>query len=45
MKRFLLIAGLAATVICIGAGCKSFSGDLEVDTPFFDISYEGKAAE
>ena len=26
-------------------GCKSLSGDLEIDTPFFDISYEGKVSE
>tara|TARA_R110002110_G_scaffold379162_2_gene589702 strand:- start:712 stop:1224 length:513 start_codon:yes stop_codon:yes gene_type:complete len=45
MKRLLTVAGVAAAVIWIGAGCKSFSGDLEIDTPFFDISYEGKAAE
>jgi len=22
-------------------GCKSLSGNLEIDTPFFDIEYEG----
>ena len=27
------------------AGCKSLSGNLNIDTPFFDIEYEGKAAE
>jgi hypothetical protein len=35
-----MIAGISVL-----AGCKSLSGDLEIDTPFFDISYEGKAAE
>tara|TARA_R110000824_G_scaffold323219_2_gene510140 strand:+ start:1658 stop:1765 length:108 start_codon:yes stop_codon:yes gene_type:complete len=35
-----MIAGISML-----AGCKSLSGDLEIDTPFFDISYEGKAAE
>ena len=26
-------------------GCKSLSGNLNIDTPFMDIEYEGKAAE
>ena len=43
MKRFLAIAGISALFIWIGAGCKSLSGDLEIDTPFIDIEYEGKA--
>jgi hypothetical protein len=30
----LLIAFLAS-------GCKSLPGNLEIDTPFFDIEYEG----
>ena len=45
MKRLLLIVGIAAAVIWVGAGCKSMNGDLEIDTPFFDVSYEGKEAE
>ena len=45
MKRTLAIIGIAAVVIWVGAGCKSMSGDLEIDTPFFDISYEGDKAE
>ena len=45
MKRLLVIVGIAAAVIWIGAGCKSLNGDLEIDTPFFDVSYEGKEAE
>ena len=24
------------------AGCKSLPGNLEIDTPFFDVEYEGK---
>ena len=43
MKRLLTVIGIAVAVIWIGAGCKSLSGDLEIDTPFIDISYEGKA--
>ena len=45
MKRLLVGVGTAAAVIWIGAGCKSMNGDLEIDTPFFDVSYEGKEAE
>ena len=45
MKRLSVIIGTAAAVIWIGAGCKSLPGDLEIDTPFFDVSYEGKAVE
>ena len=45
MNRLLAIVGIAAAVIWIGAGCKSLNGDLEIDTPFFDVSYEGKASE
>jgi len=29
-------------VILVGAGCKSLSGKLEIDTPFIDIEYEGR---
>ena len=45
MKRLLTIVGVAAAVVWIGAGCKSLNGDLEIDTPFFDVSYEGKEAK
>ena len=38
--KALMIAGISVL-----AGCKSLSGDLEIDTPFFDISYEGKVSE
>ena len=41
MKRFLAIAAIAALVIWVGAGCKSLPGKLEIDTPFFDIEYDG----
>jgi len=38
-----MIVGISALVIWIGAGCKSLPGKLEIDTPFIDIEYEGKA--
>ena len=42
MNRFFVIVGLGVFVIPVGAGCKSLSGNLEIDTPFFDVSYEGR---
>ena len=42
MKRLLILAGLTAFVLWVGAGCKSLPGNLEIDTPFIDIEYEGK---
>jgi hypothetical protein len=45
VKRFLAIIVIAAVVIRVGAGCKSLPGKLEIDTPFIDIEYEGKAIE
>ena len=45
MKGTLAIIGIAVAVIWVGAGCKSLSGDLEIDTPFFDLSYEGNESE
>ena len=45
MKRVLAIVGIAVGVVWVGAGCKSLNGDLEIDTPFFDVSYEGKEAK
>ena len=45
MKRMLMIVAIAAGVIWIGAGCKSLPGNLEIDTPFIDIEYEGKETE
>ena len=29
-------------LILLGTGCKSLPGNLEIDTPFFDIEYQGK---
>ena len=45
MKRTLAIIGVAAAVIWVGAGCKSLPGNLEIDTPFIDIEYEGTKPE
>tara|TARA_B100000700_G_scaffold311596_1_gene394070 strand:- start:7 stop:129 length:123 start_codon:yes stop_codon:yes gene_type:complete len=30
-------------LILLGTGCKSLPGNLEIDTPFFDIEYQGKS--
>jgi hypothetical protein len=45
MKRTVAIIGIAVAVVWIGAGCKSLPGNLEIDTPFFDIEYEGAKSE
>ena len=42
MKRFLAIIVIAAVGVWIGSGGKSLPGQLEVDTPFFDIEYIGE---
>ena len=36
LARVLMIAAIGSLT-----GCKSLSGNLEIDTPFFDIEYEG----
>jgi len=41
MKRFLAIIGISALVLWLSTGCKSLPGKLEIDTPFFDIEYDG----
>ena len=28
-------------IVVLASGCKSLPGNLEIDTPFFDIEYEG----
>ena len=40
LKRFVVVA-LLSTFILVMSGCKSLPGNLEIDTPFFDIEYEG----
>ena len=42
MIRLATIVGLGLFAILVGAGCKSLSGSLEIDTPFIDIEYEGR---
>jgi len=42
MSRLFVIVGLSVFVILVGAGCKSMPGNLEIDTPFIDIEYEGR---
>lgn len=42
MNRLFVIFGLSVFVILVGAGCKSLSGNLEIDTPFIDVTYEGR---
>ena len=37
----LLTKGLMVAAISMLVGCKSLSGNLEIDTPFIDIEYEG----
>jgi len=37
----MAIIVISAFVIWVGAGCKSLPGKLEIDTPFFDIEYDG----
>ena len=37
----VLAKGLMIVAIRMLVGCKSLSGNLEIDTPFFDIEYEG----
>jgi len=36
-----MIAVISAFVITVGAGCRSLSGNLQIDTPFIDVEYEG----
>jgi len=37
-----ITAGILLIVLLVG--CKSLPGKLEIDTPFIDIEYEGKAS-
>tara|TARA_B100001939_G_scaffold163804_1_gene141198 strand:- start:134 stop:256 length:123 start_codon:yes stop_codon:yes gene_type:complete len=36
-----VVVTLLSVFILVMSGCKSLPGTLEVDTPFFDIEYEG----
>jgi len=35
-----ILGGILMIVMLVG--CKSLSGNLEIDTPFIDIEYEGR---
>jgi len=43
MYVLAILGGILLLVML--AGCKSLSGNLNIDTPFMDIEYEGKASE
>lgn len=36
-----IFIGALVFIVVLASGCKSLPGTLEVDTPFFDIEYEG----
>jgi hypothetical protein len=44
LKRFVVVT-LLSVFILVTSGCKSLPGTLEVDTPFFDLEYEGAKKE
>jgi len=39
MYILAILGGFLMLLLLVG--CKSLSGNLEIDTPFFDIEYEG----
>ena len=41
LKRFLVVTLLSTFILGVGGG-KSLPGNLEIDTPFIDIEYEGE---
>jgi len=36
-----IFVGALVFIVAMASGCKSLPGSLEVDTPFFDIEYQG----
>ena len=36
-----IFIGALLFIVAMASGCKSLPGSLEVDTPFFDIEYQG----
>jgi len=36
-----IFIGAMVLIVAMASGCKSLPGSLEVDTPFFDIEYQG----
>jgi len=37
-----IFIGALLFIVAMASGCKSLPGSLEVDTPFFDIEYQGE---
>jgi len=42
---YILAITTGILLIALLVGCKSLPGNLEIDTPFIDIEYEGKTTE
>jgi len=40
-----IFVGAMLFIVLVASGCKSLPGNLEIDTPFFDIEYEGAKQE
>jgi hypothetical protein len=40
-----IFIGALVFIVVMTSGCKSLPGSLEVDTPFFDIEYQGEKSE
>ena len=40
-----IFIGTLVFIVVMASGCKSLPGTLEVDTPFFDIEYQGEKNE
>ena len=40
-----IFIGVLVFIAVMSSGCKSLPGSLEVDTPFFDIEYQGEKSE
>ena len=40
-----IFIGALVFIVVMSSGCKSLPGTLEVDTPFFDIEYQGEKSE
>ena len=40
-----IFIGALVLIVVLASGCKSLPGTLEVDTPFFDIEYQGEKSE
>ena len=40
-----IFIGALVFIFVMASGCKALPGSLEVDTPFFDIEYQGEKSE